>query len=92
MDKATEHQTDEQLPEEVKPFGNETTVTLVSQTGHDVNEKHQELELPVMKEDLAPASTPTVPADSPPQAQKVDKNPFGLKPEYKTALKDFFVS
>jgi hypothetical protein len=91
-EKVTEHLNLEQLPAEVKPFGNETTTTLVSQTAHDVNEKHQELEPTVVKEDLAPASTPQVATDSLAQAQKVDKNPFGLKPEYKTVLKDFFVS
>lgn len=40
-------------------------------------------------ESLAPATVPSTGAGD--QPSKADNNPFGLKPEYKTALKDFIV-
>jgi hypothetical protein len=69
--------------------GTDTPTTLVAH-------QHKVTDDKVPDEETADTQVHTVAAlddqVSPPTSGKVaDKNPFGLKPEYKTALRDFFV-
>lgn len=70
----------------------EAAATLGSQSASDEkDEQDEQVEKGINVVETTAHDSGEQSPSTPPAQGAADKNPFGLKPEYKTALKDFFV-